>query len=112
VLTTFSDANHPPPLGLIHVFVTTSARAAIPIAAMQATKANLLIFCTPSLRRAPLTRRAGITFLQFYVRLSYHIPAISRNPKFGIIQVSGVSAFFILALWDWKQPEQLVKTTL
>ena len=55
VLTTFSDANHPPPLGLIHVFVTTPARAAIPIAAMQATKANLLIFCTA--RTAHAARR-------------------------------------------------------
>jgi hypothetical protein len=58
VLTTFSEANHPPPLGVIHMFVTTSARAAMPIAAMQAKQANLLISCAPSLRRAPLARRA------------------------------------------------------
>ena len=58
VLTTFSEANHPPPLGVIHMFVTTSARAAMPIAAMQAKQANLLIFCAPSSRRAPLARRA------------------------------------------------------
>jgi hypothetical protein len=52
-------------------------------------KPIFLIFCSLSLRRAPLARRAEFTFLQFYVRLSYHIPAFSRKPKLAYPQSLG-----------------------
>ena len=45
VLTTVAEANQSPPPGVIHVFVTTSARAdAITAAASTAKKPNFLIF--------------------------------------------------------------------